>query len=853
MAEGEESQVKGTAESHQALKKAVELRSLVIGKRELYGNREAWTSYQRLAATYRNILITDLEFALDRKVEQDLWNNCFKSQISNLQAAAKEKRNPKLGAEASLTLSWFLEMSSGFYILMLQEVSQTYGIELPFFQSADPYGLWRPETKTAANSSQEEKPPTKTSCIYLCQHCLVHLGDIARYRNQLEQAENFYRHAISLAPSSGQPYNQIAILEASRQNKLATVYFYVRAVSLKCPFPAASTNLAKLLGRLGEGERERSGTRVTAVTFPPLFLRLHGQLLHAVRPRAALTIGKQLCEALTALVVEEKGLTTWQLLQVAAVNMWGWEQSRQGSGDPASLTGEEQLAGGLLASLQAALLLAALMPVYTVQQGRKLLSYHALPVVRLLLEWAVAHPKVLTLKGFTSRPQLWPGLAKLLNEVTPLVSEWKVGSLARYPLPEDWDLQAFSPLANALQHIDMRLVGRLDAPSSETIGLLRCHRLLEVAAKLEAVAGVVKLGDDGTWQGGQVVEGSGGDDLMELVERLEAELLEDIDSSEEEPEWEASPQEEQQTKGILKQADNSPSEPKPRPPPPSRNVAMAAILKHAHMTSPGDDGERRTVMFLTPSPGSSQTSGPGASQDEKVDLEDSWQGGQKGAAGQEVGAAPRERWSPPAKLDPPPLLPPVPVDRLDFSVPPPSLHSNFRPPALAAPALYCPDTDSIGGVPKRPVQGINPLNPSSREVTKPSLPQYQTWSDNDSGSLSYKTDALTEPRGHEQPLIHTLLSSVERPASLGLHQPSSVFAASSSPWTPMTPAPALAPASPPGASYSLFSPSAWPPPSLLSPQASPRAPGPAAPSPLSQAGANQPSPLERLLLQNPDK
>ena len=49
-----------------------------------------------------------------------------------------------------------------------------------------------------------------------------------------------------------------------------------------------------------------------------------------------------------------------------------------------------------------------------------------------------------------------------------------------------------------------------------------------------------------------------------------------------------------------------------------------------------------------------------------------------------------------------------------YQVPPPSLHSNFRPPALAAPALYCPDTDSIGGVPKRPVQGINPLNPSSR-------------------------------------------------------------------------------------------------------------------------------------------
>ena len=95
--------------------------------------------------------------------------------------------------------------------------------------------------------------------------------------------------------------------------------------------------------------------------------------------------------------------------------------------------------------------------------------------------------------------------------------------------------------------------------------MLRCQRLLEVAAKLEAVAGVVKLGENGQWETGQVVRGSDGDDLklsddnadyaigqvmesadgddlMMLVERLEAELLEDIDSSEEEPEWEASPQ-----------------------------------------------------------------------------------------------------------------------------------------------------------------------------------------------------------------------------------------------------------------------------------------------------------------------
>ena len=102
------------------------------------------------------------------------------------------------------------------------------------------------------------------------------------------------------------------------------------------------------------------------------------------------------------------------------------------------------------------------------------------------------------------------------------------------------------------------------------------------------------------------------------------------------------------------------------------------------MTSPGDDGERKTVMFLTPSPGSSQTSGPpgASSQDENkwsssgqiagtenTAEEINWQqGGQKGLLNSQEQAVGRERWSPPAKLDPPPFLPPISVDRLDFSV-----------------------------------------------------------------------------------------------------------------------------------------------------------------------------------------
>jgi hypothetical protein len=44
------------------------------------------------------------------------------------------------------------------------------------------------------NLSPELNLPQSSSCVYICQYCLVHLGDIARYRNQRKQAENFYKY-----------------------------------------------------------------------------------------------------------------------------------------------------------------------------------------------------------------------------------------------------------------------------------------------------------------------------------------------------------------------------------------------------------------------------------------------------------------------------------------------------------------------------------------------------------------------------------------------------------------------------------------------------------------------------------
>ena len=50
--------------------------------------------------------------------------------------------------------------------------------------------------------------------------------------------------------STGQPYNQLAILEVNRNNKLSSVFYYVRSLAVRHPFPVAATNLEKFYTKL---------------------------------------------------------------------------------------------------------------------------------------------------------------------------------------------------------------------------------------------------------------------------------------------------------------------------------------------------------------------------------------------------------------------------------------------------------------------------------------------------------------------------------------------------------------------------------------------------------------------------
>ncbi|XP_076654256.1 uncharacterized protein LOC143359848 [Halictus rubicundus] len=509
----------------QALKKAEPLKDKVQRCKDLLNDSDAWVCQQQLQKIYQQVLILDLEYALDRKVEQELWNLGFKNYIATLQSQAKDRKNPKRG-ESQALLSWCLEAASGFYLTLLQEICTAFDLDLPFRRKGYVYGCTSP-WKAVENLSV----PHKSSCFYACQYCLVHLGDIARYRNESKQAELFYRHAVSLSPSSGQPYNQLALLEASRGNKLGTVFHYTRSVAVKHPFPVATTNLAKTLSSaLNDTSVNIEGkTKLTSQEYIAVFLKLHGVIHNLGNTKIASTYTKLLTETLTALVATES-FSSWMLVQMFVINLYALEHTTNivmGSTEPLrneQLTFDEKLARDCIFDLIAGSLSALLLPVYTIKNS--IVEYFALPSIKLCLDWIHTKPTVLEEVAFTSRLQIWPSLCVLLNALQNCVVDFAYDQYVNVPLPEDRDLQGFLPLEKSfecLKFTNTDLEGDLETSNKlRAIRILRLgHSLTQCRINGSALIAITIGGEKGDSKFSSMGEGNGpSNELMKELEEL---------------------------------------------------------------------------------------------------------------------------------------------------------------------------------------------------------------------------------------------------------------------------------------------------------------------------------------------
>ncbi|MGH0172562.1 UNVERIFIED_CONTAM: hypothetical protein FKN15_065065 [Acipenser sinensis] len=162
-----------------------------------------------------------------RKAEELLWRKVYYEVI---QLIKTNKKHVHSRSALECAYRTHLIAGVGFYQHLLLYIQSHYQLELQdcidWTHVTDPL-IGR---KKAVSATAKEMDWAQMAC----HRCLVYLGDLARYQNELAGveaellAERFYHQALSVTPHVGMPFNQLGTLAGSKYYNVEATYYYLR-------------------------------------------------------------------------------------------------------------------------------------------------------------------------------------------------------------------------------------------------------------------------------------------------------------------------------------------------------------------------------------------------------------------------------------------------------------------------------------------------------------------------------------------------------------------------------------------------------------------------------------------------
>ncbi|TSK20098.1 Protein SMG5 [Bagarius yarrelli] len=183
-----------------------------------------------------------------RKAEELLWRKVYYEVI---QVIKTNKKHIHSRSALECAYRTHLIAGVGFYQHLLLYIQSHYQLELQdcidWTHVTDPL-IGR---KKPVSASPKEMEWAQMAC----HRCLVYLGDLARYQNELagveaeQLAERFYHQALSVSPTVGMPFNQLGTLAGSKFYNVEATYYYLRCIQSETPFEGAYGNLKRLFDK----------------------------------------------------------------------------------------------------------------------------------------------------------------------------------------------------------------------------------------------------------------------------------------------------------------------------------------------------------------------------------------------------------------------------------------------------------------------------------------------------------------------------------------------------------------------------------------------------------------------------
>lgn len=197
-------------------------------------------------------LITKDPVEYARKTEELLWRKAFYDIVY----ASKKLRKGNAWTETEKAmLSVHLAVGVGFYHHLILKLQLEYNLDLvgtidfAFMQNVTELS----SAKNKTNQSKHHTEEVKLCVMRLIHRSLVCLGDLARYKLELDPywdpmiAKRYYKMAIVIDPNIGMPHNQLGTIAGNTNYGLDAVYHYMRCILCSEPFEGAEGNLKRAI------------------------------------------------------------------------------------------------------------------------------------------------------------------------------------------------------------------------------------------------------------------------------------------------------------------------------------------------------------------------------------------------------------------------------------------------------------------------------------------------------------------------------------------------------------------------------------------------------------------------------
>ncbi|XP_054290937.1 telomerase-binding protein EST1A isoform X2 [Macrosteles quadrilineatus] len=181
------------------------------------------------------LLTSDIKFCKQENVEQHFWKilyygllEWFRKQMSSAPHMKEAFMTPMLN---------IIDEGMKYFEDTLRVLEDCYQFKL--------------DDHLVTGSSQAKGKPVSLALVS-AQKILLFLGDLARYREQVQDTANYglarqwYMKAQQLNPKNGRPYYQLAILAMCVTRKFDAIYYYMRSLIAATPVVSAKESLLTL-------------------------------------------------------------------------------------------------------------------------------------------------------------------------------------------------------------------------------------------------------------------------------------------------------------------------------------------------------------------------------------------------------------------------------------------------------------------------------------------------------------------------------------------------------------------------------------------------------------------------------